>query len=336
MSSDFLFSRWLMYFFIYCFLGWCWESVYVSVKEKKWVNRGFMKGPYIPIYGCGAIFILIATLSVEAYPVAVYFCGMIAATALEYVTGVAMEAIFKVRYWDYSNEKFNVNGHICLKSSIAWGFMSLLMVYIIHEPIAAFVSALPKGLLNLSSLVLAVFFGMDFGYSFKTAFDLRAVILNNERIMKELLIAQIRLEMLEANMQDREREAAEKFADIQSIAAKRFAEYKKNGTFNVDFAVGKLKDKVEHLGGVVPNLVESAKSEKLKNEIAETRMKIRLVTEKRRTQLTGSIQSLIRRNPSAISDKYAGILEELRNNVVQLSTPRWIADKLKKFFGKRG
>ena len=130
-------GQWVLLFFFYCFCGWVWESCYVSACKRQWVNRGFLHGPLLPIYGSGAIIILFVTLPVEQDLRLVFLLGMIAATVLEYVTGAEMERLFKVRYWDYSHHRFNLNGHICLTSSLAWGFFSILLVRFIHPPIAA-------------------------------------------------------------------------------------------------------------------------------------------------------------------------------------------------------
>ncbi|MDU5262591.1 MAG: putative ABC transporter permease, partial [Clostridium celatum] len=96
--------KWLLLFYLYCFIGWIWESCYVSLKKHKWINRGFLKGPLLPIYGSGAVVVLISTLTVENNLLLVFVIGMISATILEYITGVAMEKLFHVRYWDYSKE----------------------------------------------------------------------------------------------------------------------------------------------------------------------------------------------------------------------------------------
>ena len=95
-------TQWLLFFFVYAFFGWIWESCYVSVRNKRWVNRGFLNGPFLPIYGFGAIAILWATLPVRNSIALIYLFGMLSATILEYVTGAAMERLFRVRYWDYS------------------------------------------------------------------------------------------------------------------------------------------------------------------------------------------------------------------------------------------
>ena len=91
--------QWLAFFYVYCFLGWIFESTYVSLKQKRLVNRGFLRLPMLPLYGSGAVMMLWVSLPVRDSLPLVYISGFIAATALEYVTGAVMERLFKVRYW---------------------------------------------------------------------------------------------------------------------------------------------------------------------------------------------------------------------------------------------
>lgn len=107
MNYNYTLVDWLLFFYIYCFIGWCIESTFVSVKQKKFVNRGFMRGPFLPLYGSGAVLMLYVSIPVRNNLLMTFLAGCIAATILEYVTGVAMEALFKVRYWDYSDQSFN-------------------------------------------------------------------------------------------------------------------------------------------------------------------------------------------------------------------------------------
>lgn len=169
-------GQWVLLFFFYCFCGWVWESCYVSLCQRHWVNRGFLRGPLLPIYGSGAIIILFVTLPVAGNLWLVWLFGMLAATALEYVTGATMEALFKVRYWDYSKQKFNLNGHICLSSSIAWGFFSILLVRFIHPPIGRLLADVPVWLVDPLALVLTAVFTVDVVQSVQAALDLREVL----------------------------------------------------------------------------------------------------------------------------------------------------------------
>ena len=117
--------QWLLVFFLYCVLGWCFESTVVSVKQRHFVNRGFLRGPMLPIYGFGAVGILLPCVPVEGNVALVALVGTIAASLLEYVTGFLMEAIFHVRYWDYSERPLNVNGYICALSAATWAVSSV-------------------------------------------------------------------------------------------------------------------------------------------------------------------------------------------------------------------
>lgn len=194
--------EWLLFFYIYCLFGWCFESTYVSLKQRKFVNRGFLNGPFLPIYGTGAITVLFVTLPLQMWPVAVYFMGAFAATLLEYITGVWMEAMFKVRYWDYSDQKWNYKGHICLSSTIAWGFLSLCAVYVFQKPLEAFVFRFPEKLLVAFVFVVTIILVIDCTLSFKTAFELRDVLVKLEEAKGEFKRLQRRLEIVEAFLQD--------------------------------------------------------------------------------------------------------------------------------------
>ena len=116
MELNYTWIQWLFFFYFYCFFGWCFESSYVSIKERKPVNRGFMRGPFLPLYGTGALMMLIVSAPFRDNLFLTYIAGCIGATVLEYATGVVMEALFRVRYWDYSDQPFNFQGHICLGS----------------------------------------------------------------------------------------------------------------------------------------------------------------------------------------------------------------------------
>ena len=169
-------GQWLILFFSYCVAGWVWESCFVSIKQKKWVNRGFLNGPWLPIYGSGAIIILFTTLPVQNNLFLVWLLGMISATILEYVTGAVIEKIFKVRYWDYSSHRFQLKGYICLTSSIAWGFFAILLIKFIHPPFARFLNDIPSMLVDPVSMVLVILFTIDTVQSVHEALDLRDVL----------------------------------------------------------------------------------------------------------------------------------------------------------------
>ena len=207
-------AQWLFLFYFYCFLGWCVESTHVSVREKPphWVNRGFMRGPFLPLYGSGAIMMLVVSAPFQHNLFLTYVAGCIGATALEYITGVAMEALFKVRYWDYSDQPLNFQGHICLGTTLAWGALTLLMTQVIHRPIEEMLYRIPQGILTVFVSVLTLFIDADFVLSFRAALDIRDILLAMERAKEEMARMQKRLDVLLAVREEdieRRRSAAE-------------------------------------------------------------------------------------------------------------------------------
>lgn len=203
-------GQWVLLFFFYCFCGWVWESCYVSLCQRRWVNRGFLHGPLLPIYGTGAILILFVTLPAERFPVLVWVLGLLAATALEYVTGAAMERLFRVRYWDYSRHRFNVSGYICLSSSIAWGFFSLLLVYGLHPPVGRLLADLPSFLVDPLALALTAALTADVMRSVQEALDLRETLLRLTEENEELRRLAKRAEVAAAFAEDDLRRFREK------------------------------------------------------------------------------------------------------------------------------
>ncbi len=180
------FREWLSFFYFYCIFGWCFESAYVTLKNRHLTNRGFLRGPWLPLYGSGAILVLWLTLPFHETPVLVYVVGALGATALEYVTGETMVRWFRVRYWDYSDQRFQYKGHICLSSSIAWGFLSLLMVYVVHKPVEQLIFRIHEEAVSVLTFAVTVCIVYDFSNAFRKAMDLRAMLIQAEQICAEL------------------------------------------------------------------------------------------------------------------------------------------------------
>lgn len=179
-------AQWLLFFFFYCFFGWCFESAYVSGKQGRFVNRGFMNGPLLPIYGSGAVMMLVVSSPFRDNMVATYFAGVAGATVLEFVTGTVMEALFHVRYWDYSNQRFQYKGHICLSSSIAWGFLTLLLTRVLHKPVEQFICGFSERTAVIAASVIGTIALIDFVLSFRAAFELRNLLSKLERARQEV------------------------------------------------------------------------------------------------------------------------------------------------------
>lgn len=120
------------YFVIYSFLGWGLESIVRTICERKIINTGFLIGPFCPIYGFGAIIMILFLDRFKNNIFLLFFISVIVLTLWEYIVGVLLEKFFSTKYWDYSNHKFNYKGRICLMNSIAWGILGLLFINYIH------------------------------------------------------------------------------------------------------------------------------------------------------------------------------------------------------------
>ena len=148
--------RVMFLFFLFCNIGWVQESTIESLYRRRWINRGFLKGPYIPIYGFGGIAILFCCMPFRDNGFAVYLVGMLACTTLEYFVGWFMETIFHKQFWDYSMLKITYKNRISLLSSLFWGLLSLFMVYILFGIVDAIVNFLPENVIIIYDVVMMV------------------------------------------------------------------------------------------------------------------------------------------------------------------------------------
>ncbi|MBQ7839958.1 MAG: hypothetical protein IJ390_05660 [Lachnospiraceae bacterium] len=314
--------QWLFLFFFYCFFGWCFESSYVSIKNKKMVNRGFIRGPFLPLYGSGALMMLIVSRPFQGNLILTYLAGCVGATILEYVTGVVMEALFKVRYWDYSDQKFNFQGHICLGSSLAWGGLTILMTHVIHKPVEKFMCWLPQEVLSVVTLLTAVYFIADFTLSFKAAMDLRDVLVKMEQAKQELERMQKRLDVIVALIDEAKENRKEELEEAWEEFVQRSNQLTENA--KEDYAqrreelVASIEEKFEHLRQNLPiadKLLE--RRSELREEILDLRSRYRLNQQK--SELNQYVNDFIKRsmlkgNPGMASRRFAEALEELKQS----------------------
>ena len=119
-------------FFIYSFVGWLWETVYCSIKDKKFAYRGFLVGPYCPVYGFAVTTVLLATAPFQSNILWLFLRGLLVATAFEYVAGWLLETVFHMKLWDYSQEFGNIQGRIAPRISLFWGFGIVVLVEFIQ------------------------------------------------------------------------------------------------------------------------------------------------------------------------------------------------------------
>ncbi len=334
-------TQWVLFFFIYSFIGWIWESCYVSVRKHRWVNRGFLHGPLLPIYGSGALVILISTIGIRENPYLVFLVGMAAATVLEYVTGAVMERVFHVRYWDYSRQKLNVNGYICASSSLCWGFFSVLLVRVVHVPVERAVLDIPMVITDAAALTLTLVTSVDLTQSFNEAMDLKHILAQLEESKEQIRKMQEKIkavseEVLEAHRLRSDeivaeyRERSEKLAETCRLRA---AEIAGKSRSRKEMYLEKINEKREQRRLQLEELADRAEAlmkEKLPSKLdeligdggrkglAEFRANIaeelhRISSRSDRSYLHSASQ--LRRNPTAVSRKFADALEELKDSL---------------------
>ncbi len=310
--------QWLAFFYIYCFFGWIFESTYVSVKKGHFVNRGFLRLPMLPIYGTGAVMMLWVSLPVRDSLLLVYTSGAIAATILEYVTGWGMERLFKVKYWDYSNQRFQVNGYICLSSTIAWGFLTVLLTEILHPPIARYVLGIPLGVLLVCVGGITVLFVLDAVRSVKEALDLAKVLDAMTNMRAELDDLQVQMALLKAEMQQRAAESRDesllRLELLKSQAEARTAALRKEASARTAALKDEAAARTTAAAEAAASRLDAWKNSAEERAAALSR-RLEEVDEKRQN-LAGRMnfyrKGLLRGNPSASSARFAEALKELR------------------------
>lgn len=149
---------WFLWFVAYSFIGWFYESVICSINEKKLVNRGFLNGPLCPVYGVGALVCLLFLYERTDNLIVLFFAGMSITCVIEYITSVLLEKLFKARWWDYSNYRFNLNGRICLQGALVFGVLSSLIVRFVHPALNSLTDRIPsEAKVWLAAVILVVF-----------------------------------------------------------------------------------------------------------------------------------------------------------------------------------
>lgn len=174
-------------FFFCSFIGYFLEVFWVYLGSKKLVNRGFLCGPVIPIYGVGAVLILFCLFRYYDDPIVVFVFGVIITSSLEYFVSFLMEKLFHNKWWDYSSMPYNLNGRICLRNSLAFGVLALIIVYLVAPLFVMFFGLFSFKVWKIIALILFVFTVLDTIYSIYVAYNLRNRIIIVEELKNEKL-----------------------------------------------------------------------------------------------------------------------------------------------------
>ena len=148
-------ETWFLWLMIYSIIGWVYESTICSIGQRKLINRGFLNGPYCPIYGTGAVLVLLVLGRIQN-PVLLFFAGAVLTCSLEYLTSWLMEKLFHARWWDYSKRKFNIGGRVCLIGAVVFGAFSVVLILVLHPWVKSLTDPLTDTALTWICAILLV------------------------------------------------------------------------------------------------------------------------------------------------------------------------------------
>lgn len=294
--------QWISYFFIYSIFGWIFESSYVSLKQGKWINRGFLKGPFLPIYGSGAVMMLVVSEPFADNLILTYFAGVVGATLLELASGIALEAIFKVRYWDYSYQKINYKGYICLSSSAAWGFFTIGLTGWLHPFVLYCLGRVPGQAGDFIFAIIFILFDVDLIVSVREAVDMRDLLIYMENARHEMQLMKKRADVIMAVVDNEWQEIK-----TASPAVLRIGELKSS----LEAQLERMKEKVPHLMGL---------SDLQKRELAELMEKYTAFKNNHYKIVENNFLNMRKRilgNPGMVSRRYPVSLESLKHKILE-------------------
>lgn len=178
----------LMNFYIFSFFGWIYECTFVSIRDHKLINRGFLTGPLLPLYGTGATLVYITLRPFEPHPSLLFIFGMVIATVAEYIVALVLEKLTNAQWWDYSNEPYNFHGRVALIPSMFWGFLSVFLFDFLEPFVIKIINLIPKKegtyllaaviVLSSADLIYTVFTTINFSKQLETLYNFRSEIEN--------------------------------------------------------------------------------------------------------------------------------------------------------------
>ena len=273
----------IMLFFIYSLAGWLVEMIPATIREKKFVDRGFLVGPYCPIYGCGVILI---TLLLQKYAddiVVTFFLSVIICGTLEYLTSYLMEKIFKARWWDYSQKKFNINGRVCLNTIVPFGLLGLFIMYVSNPFFISKIQLLPEMWLNILFWTLLVIYlvdnivsgiviryvkktekivGKDLDNTEEITKKVKEVLQNKSVLHRRLLNAYPSLEAVKIKIKEKKEEIKEKVEEQREEFTNKVEQQKKEFENKVENQKREIENKAHEVAKKIEDETKNRKDKK--------------------------------------------------------------------------
>ena len=271
-----------IYFYLYSFVGWFFESCYCSLRPKKWINRGFLRGPFCPIYGVGALTILICLLPFRSMTkndyineLLIFVVGMFVCDIVEYFTSFIMEKAFNARWWDYSEQPFNLHGRICLTHTLYWGTCACLFLYVVHPLVDVyFVSMINIESRKLLVYIITTVFLGDVINTVINALGIRAYFVKFKELSDDIveftnIVITATGDSIEEFSDEKRLDFAEKLNDLKlrknelfDIKKKKHIKMLKRLSNQFPFLFKSIKKRYENIDNLLNNLIKLVEGKK--------------------------------------------------------------------------
>lgn len=208
----------VIYFAAFSFIGWVSESLICSIAEKKVVNRGFLQGPFIPVYGFGGLIIVYILAPFQENVLALYVVGVVACTLLEYITAIFCETVFKTKLWDYSQHRFHFQGRVWVVSSLFFGLLGLFCVYVIYPPFRDLIMSIPNHMVPWISSAFLAYFAADTCFSTVTILRMNGRLGQIAETISEIRSKLPEFKITTPAISQRMDEFRQKYPDLKTIS----------------------------------------------------------------------------------------------------------------------
>ena len=291
-------ATYFMLFIIYAVAGWICEVTLQLIQKHKLADRGFLIGPYCPIYGCGAILITLCLTPFNEHPIGLFILAMVLCGSLEYATSFIMEKAFNARWWDYSNMRFNINGRICLETLVPFGIAGLLIIYVFNPFLISMIGLRGENVLNITSIAILVIFVADVIVSSKIIYNFKKtnkeVSQQESKDSTEIISEKVR-EILR-NKSFLNRRLIEAFPDFTTILKKKgeelkrkTAEVKEELTNRANDVQKKINDKASNVQQKINNKASDVQR-KINNRANEVQQKFNSKTNELKENVKNNIK----------------------------------------------
>lgn len=291
--------RLFLAFLAYSFLGWLCETIYCSIGQKKFVNRGFLNGPLCPVYGFGAMSVLLFLRPVKDNLILLFVLGVIVTSVIEYITGYLLEKLFATKWWDYSTYRFNIHGRVCLRNSLMFGVLAVVAARYVDPVIQGMIDRLPFWAQAALGGVLAVILVGDLAVTVRTILDLNGTLKQLQQLVEQAKL------------------------DTEDYLRQNHQEFQQKVEQNkLDFELGKmeLRDYLEELASErIERLSERRKelASKIASDKKEAAERLEARIREFATRNSFLRRRLLRAFPNMHSTRYEKVFERMREEILK-------------------